>query len=93
MSRMLFEFHQRQNVEKPHSVHATYLVYGEKASSHRPDVEDVEMTGSSDSVDSDALTELARTFTLTLVQEDKLEGKGSLVQMNRQSTHLPLTYN
>lgn len=72
---MLFEFHESQNAQKPDSVHATYLVYGEKSKNESTDDEDVEMTSSPPGIGQDPLSELAHTLTLTLVQEDRLQGE------------------
>lgn len=65
---MLYEFHKWQNDKRPDTLHATYLVYGTR----RKQVEengDVEMT---DSQSDD--TEIPSS-TLTLVREEKLQGR------------------
>lgn len=72
---MLFEFHESQNGQKPDSVHATYLVYGEKCDDMANGDEDVEMSSSSPGADADSISEPTRALTLNLVEEDKLKGK------------------
>ena len=72
---MLFEFHKTQNGHKSDSVHATYLVYGEKFGDQPSADEDVDMSSSPTGEDGEPLSEPTRALTLTLVQEDKLKGK------------------
>lgn len=72
---MLFDFHESQNGQKPSSVHATYLIYGEKREDPLNGDEDVEMSSSSPGADVESLSEPARAKTLMLVQEDMLKGK------------------
>lgn len=75
VGRMLYEFHRIQNGQKPSSVHATYLLYGEKLENQPSADEDVEMSSSPPGEVPEALSEPTRALTLTLVQEDKLKGK------------------
>lgn len=72
---MLFEFHKCQNGQKPNSVHATYLVCGEKLGDRPSSDGDVEMASPSPSVDAESLLEPLPAITLCLVQEDQLKGK------------------
>ena len=72
---MLFEFHESQNSQKRDTVHATYLVYGEKVGDQPSSDEDVEMANSPQSRDAELLSEPTHALTLTLVQEDRLKGK------------------
>ena len=72
---MLFEFHESQNAQKPDSVHATYLVYGEKRDDTSNGDEDVEMSSSPPGAEAESISESTRALTLTLVEEDKLKGK------------------
>jgi DNA polymerase delta subunit 3 len=71
---MLFAFHKSQNAKKSGSIHATYLLYGSKRSEEpkAQDDGDIDM-GSSMPEPEDAL-ELIPAFTLSLVQEEELEG-------------------
>lgn len=70
--RMLYDFHKYQNGQTPDSVHATYLVYGSKAAPLQADG-DVEMASSMPEQDGDS--DAVSTTTVTLVAEDKLQGK------------------
>lgn len=77
---MLFDFHKSQNGRKPSSVHATYLIYGEKREDLLNDDEDVEMpsSGPGPGADAESLPEPTPVLTLMLVQEDMLKGKQEL---------------
>lgn len=66
--RILYDFYKYQNALRADSVHATYLVYGTKDTS-QPDV-GLEM-GSSQ---PEPLTEQVATTTMTLVNEENLNG-------------------
>jgi len=83
---MLFEFHRQQNVKKPGTVHATYLVAGIKC---RPvlstingnavkDGEDEHMQSSpfrsSPILNSEEAIEGNPVLSITLVREENLEG-------------------
>ncbi|KAK3318560.1 DNA polymerase subunit Cdc27 [Apodospora peruviana] len=75
--QMLYDFHKSQNDKRPGAVHATYLVYGIKASGDLSSAPqngadgDVEMTSSMPEVDS--LDNTVPTFILTLIQEQHLK--------------------
>jgi DNA polymerase delta subunit 3 len=69
---MLHDFYLYQNSQKSNSVHATYLVYGTKASQNDPSNGDVDMTGASG--ENDDASEEVPTATLTLVSEERLKG-------------------
>lgn len=56
---------------RPGSVHATYLLYGIKKVEKGQEDADVEMTSSAP--EAEPLSEEVQTFTLTLVQEARLE--------------------
>jgi DNA polymerase delta subunit 3 len=85
---MLFEFHRQQNVKKPGSVHATYIVAGSKrnsvaatnnGSSTMKDGEDEYMQRSpfrSSPIppNQDVIVEDSPILSITLVREEDLEG-------------------
>jgi DNA polymerase delta subunit 3 len=83
---MLYDFHRWQNAMRPGTVHATYLVYGTKRPENTHDG-DVEMTSSAP--DSDVLSEDVPTFTITLVQEARLEGEIASQHYLNSSTNGP----
>ncbi|KAL2206704.1 hypothetical protein CC79DRAFT_906127 [Sarocladium strictum] len=68
---MLFDFLQYQNGIKENSIHATYLLYGQKKEQEAQTDGDVEM-GSSQP-EHDAGSESVTTETLTLVAEESLK--------------------
>lgn len=80
-SRMLFDFHQKQNAKKPHSIHATYLISGTKrvagetnGANGRSD-EDVSMRSSpfmSSMPPSEEHEEPIKKSTILLVREEEL---------------------
>jgi DNA polymerase delta subunit 3 len=70
---MLFEFHKWQNSLSPGTIHATYIVYGRKIQVSTQEDGDVEMGSSMP--EAEELSERVLTFTLTLVQEEKLKGE------------------
>lgn len=65
---MLYDFHNYQNAQKSHSVHATYLVYGTKNVDNEQSNGDVEMSSSIPEQDETPVS------TLTLVREEELNG-------------------
>lgn len=69
---MLYDFHQHQNGQSAASIHATYLVYGTKASDESGVNCDFEMTSSMPESENPA--DEVKTTTLTLVAEDRLQG-------------------
>ncbi|KAK3380124.1 DNA polymerase subunit Cdc27 [Lasiosphaeria ovina] len=75
--QMLYDFHKTQNEKRPGVVHATYLVYGIKAStgavsrSQNGADGDVEMASSMP--DAESLAEVVPTFTLSLIPEEQLK--------------------
>lgn len=69
---MLYDFLQYQNGIKENSIHATYLLYGQKKEQETQMDGDVEM-GSSQP-EHDASSESVTTETLTLVAEESLKG-------------------
>lgn len=73
MLRMLYDFLQYQNGVKENSIHATYLLYGQKKTQETQTDGDVDM-GSSQPEHDDA-TEDVVTDTLTLVAEESLKGQ------------------
>lgn len=74
---MLYDYHVYQNEQKPKSIHATYLVYGLKASQKQKGADgDVEMSMSSSMPDQDGNDEEhVPTYTLSLIREENLTGK------------------
>lgn len=92
--RMLFEFHRQQNVKKPGTVHATYLVAGVKRQSVATttngntvkDGEDEYMQNSpfksSPIPNQDELVEDSPVFSITLVREEDLEGMDNIICSN-----------
>lgn len=70
---MLFDYHKWQNAMKPGTVHATYLIYGTKRMEKAQNDGDIEMTSSAP--EPELLSDEVATTTLTLAQEDRLEGK------------------
>lgn len=73
---MLYDFHKYQNAQKANSVHATYLLFGTKASQADGDVE---MTSSMP--EHEPLSETVPTTALTLAREENLTG----IPMRRSS--------
>lgn len=73
--RMLYDYHEYQNAQKPQSVHATYLVYGKKNVQEPVAEADVEM--SSSLPEEDVLSEEVPTAILTLAREEQLKGMQS----------------
>jgi DNA polymerase delta subunit 3 len=82
---MLFEFHRQQNVKKPGTVHATYLVAGTKCKTPTTtngnaakDGEDEYMQSSpfrsSPVPNSEEVPEDIPVLSITLVREENLEG-------------------
>jgi DNA polymerase delta subunit 3 len=83
---MLFEFHRQQNVKKPGTVHATYLVAGTKrkpdptttSGSVAKDGEDEYMQSSSfrssPVPNPEEVPEDVPVLSITLVREENLEG-------------------
>jgi DNA polymerase delta subunit 3 len=82
---MLYDFHRHENKKKPKSVNATYIIIGiqsgpEKASangSNAKDGEDDAMQSSpfmSSMPQQDELDDKPKVTSVTLVQEDDLEG-------------------
>lgn len=89
---MLFDFHESQNGRKPSSVHATYLIYGEKHEDLPNGDNDVEMSGSGPGADAESVSEPTRALTLMLVQEDMLKGKQELYShITRDYAHALIT--
>ncbi|KAK4176011.1 putative DNA polymerase subunit delta-3 [Triangularia setosa] len=64
--QMLYEFHRTQNVKRPGSVHATYLIYGVKHNNNSQNGTDEEMP------DADSVTDAVPVYHLHLVAEEKL---------------------
>lgn len=81
--RMLYDYHVYQNEQKSSSIHATYLVYGLKASEKRNGVDgDVNMSMSSSMPEQEEDDEeKVPTYTLSLVREENLSGKIRLLQL------------
>jgi DNA polymerase delta subunit 3 len=89
---MLFEFHRQQNVKKPGTVHATYLVAGTKRKpaatttngSMGKDGEDEYMQSSpfrsSPAPNPEEVPEDSPVLSITLVREENLEGAYSSVR-------------
>lgn len=69
---MLYDFHQYQNGLRPDSIHATYLVYGNKPVANTQADGDVEMTSSIPG--DETFSEDVPTTTLTLAREEDLKG-------------------
>ncbi|KAK0636893.1 DNA polymerase subunit Cdc27 [Bombardia bombarda] len=75
--QMLYDFYKSQNDRRPGAVHATYLVYGVQkgagiSRSWKSSADgDVEMASSLPEVDP--IDDPVSTYTLSLVQEDRLE--------------------
>jgi DNA polymerase delta subunit 3 len=90
-TRMLYDFHQRQNAKKPGTIHATYLLSGTKRSEDptplngeaKKDGEDDYMQSSpfmsSSMPQSGEGTGENSVLSITLVREEDLEGKNSLL--------------
>lgn len=85
---MLFEFHESQNSQEAGSVHATYLVYGENRDDITNGDEDIEMSSSPPGADADSISELTRSLTLNLVEEDRLKGKKEAALPHQKSQAL-----
>jgi DNA polymerase delta subunit 3 len=91
---MLFEFHRQQNVKKPGSVHATYLVAGIKCKPDRTtingnplkDGEDEHMQSSpfrsSPVPNLEETLEDSSVLSITLVREENLEGLFNIMSRN-----------
>jgi DNA polymerase delta subunit 3 len=84
-NRMLFEFHRQQNVKKPGTVHATYLIAGTKrnldpASTSSNQLEGVEEPVQSSPFRSSPIPNIEEAIedspvlSITLVREENLEG-------------------
>ena len=69
---MLYDFLNYQNGIKENSIHATYLLYGQKKAQATQSDGDVEM-GSSQP-EQDSVSDPVVTDTLTLVAEESLKG-------------------
>jgi hypothetical protein len=82
---MLFDFLQYQNGIKENSIHATYLLYGQKKEQEAQADGDVEM-GSSQP-EHDAGSESVTTETLTLVAEESLKGVYSIYGLSSTVTN------
>lgn len=82
---MLYDYHVYQNEQKPSSIHATYLVYGLKASEKQKGADgDVEMSMSSSMPDQEGDDEEeVPIYTLSLVREENLTGKEGSIQHYR----------
>jgi DNA polymerase delta subunit 3 len=95
---MLFEFHRQQNVKKPGSVHATYLVAGTKrkptpttTNGNAPkDGEDEYMQSSpfrsSPVPNPEEVPEDIPVLSITLVREENLEGTYNNIWGNSDKT-------
>ena len=79
-SRMLYDFHQYQNEQRPNSVHATYIVCGIKAGKSLQKNGDVEMTSSM--LDDEPPSEEITTTTITLTREEDLTSAERLSDLN-----------
>jgi DNA polymerase delta subunit 3 len=78
---MLFEFHRQQNVRKPGSVHATYLVAGTKRKQASKSINgNTAKDGEDEYMQSSPVTNLEEVpedipvLSITLVREENLEG-------------------
>jgi DNA polymerase delta subunit 3 len=78
---MLYDFLQYQNGIKENSIHATYLLYGQKKAQEAHEDGDVEM-GSSQPEQNDSTSPVV-TETLTLVAEESLKGQDSHFSASR----------
>jgi DNA polymerase delta subunit 3 len=76
--RMLYDFHEWQNNMRPGTVHATYLLYGTRTAEKLHQDGDVEMTSSAPE-HAEPLSEDVTTYTLSVVQEARLEGEDILI--------------
>lgn len=75
--RMLYEFHNEQNVKRSGSVHATYMLYGirknAQTNGHSQHDGDVHMTSSPPELES--AVDDGPVITLALVAEESLKGR------------------
>lgn len=75
--RMLYEFHNEQNVKRSGSVHATYMLYGirknAQTNGHSQQDGDVHMASSPPEFES--AVDDGPVITLTLVAEESLKGR------------------
>ena len=88
---MLFEFHRQQNVKKPGTVHATYLVAGIKCKlaltttngNGAKDGEDEHMQSSpfrsSPILNPEETVDESPVLSITLVREENLEGESKII--------------
>lgn len=72
---MLYDFHKHQNEIKADSVHATYVLYGQRKPLPTGADGDVDMENSQ--AESDVPADEVATSTLTLVREEELKGASS----------------
>lgn len=86
-SRMLFDFHQKQNAKRPGALHATYLVTGRRRPQQIQQTNGTQSQNGEDSFmqsspfmsssmpmkDDEETEEEVKITTITLVQEEELE--------------------
>lgn len=87
---MLYDYHKYQNGLRADSVHATYLVFGTKTAEDAQGDGDVEMASSMP--EPEALSEDAPTATLTIVAEEKLNGRPHFAHSIYQTSHIKPRY-
>ena len=71
---MLFDFHKSQNDRRPGAVHATYLIYGTKTAGPSRSGEDGDVEMANNTSDAESIAEAVPCSTLSIVQEEKLQG-------------------
>lgn len=81
---MLYDYHAYQNKEKPDSIHATYLISGRKRAVKAENGGDVEMSSSMPDQEEPHSEDIPTT-TLTLVGEEKLQGRPSSLNVAAKS--------